>query len=264
MMGARAKFDEVIVLGRQMEASEPLSATAQMWMCKALEGRAALDKDKTLYAEIITRLTSLLDSGVLGDGVRAEAFRAVGDAHRHADDFVNALAAYKNAFEAEPNQLFHVFEADCELQLGQTDTAFRLIRSVSVNLLNPSERTDYAFTFFHIASTRRDRETLLEARALLKSTETSEPYFNRVRLDCIIAIGDIIEALDAHREPPAIGAPLSAIKWLSRYFQVKPTLFGIGLNGNAIIDDIVARAEDRAKRSCNITQPKLSHPDGND
>lgn len=61
-------------------------------------------------------------------------------------------------------------------------------------------------------------------------------------------MGEALEALDAHREPPAIGPVLSALKTVSRYIQLQPNFIGIGINLNAVIDDLVVRAEERARR----------------
>jgi tetratricopeptide (TPR) repeat protein len=247
--GARAKFDEVIALGCGMEEEKPLSIAAESWFCKSLEGRAVLDQDRALFAEIVTRLGKLVNnSRTLTPAGRAMVLREIGDAHRYAGAYADALTAYRASFEAMPNQAIRTFEAECELRNGQIDEAFRLIRSVSVDKLDSPERTDHAFTFFYIALARRDRRSLIDARDLLKLAETPSPYFNMLRLQHIVTVGEAIEALDAHRELPEIGPVLAALKTVSRYIQMKPSFIGIGINVNTIIDDMVVRAEERANR----------------
>ena len=187
--------------------------------------------------------------------------RAIGDSHRYAGAYIYALVAYRAWFEAVPDQALRTFEAECELRNGQIDEAFRLIRSVAVDKLNGPERADHAFTFFYIALARCDRRSLADAREILKAAETLQPYFNMLRLQHIVTVGEALEALDANREPPAIGPVLSALKTVSRYIQLHPNFSGIGIELNTIIEDMVARAEGRACRECDECPTYLPAPD---
>ena len=193
--GARAKFDGVIAAGRQMEGEEPLSITAEIWFCKSLEGRAVIDGDKALLDEIVRRLVKLVeDSEALTAQGRASVLRQIGDAHRYARSYDAALACYRASQQAEQRQETWIFEAECELRRGEPDDAFRLIRSVAVDELDASERADHAFIFFYIALARHDRQSLLDARELLKAAVTPKPHFNMLRLQHIVTVDEAIEA----------------------------------------------------------------------
>ena len=173
--GARTKFDEIIALGRQMEEEKPLSIIAESWFCRLLEGRAAIDKDESLYDEIIARLSKLVADEAFTDAGRGETLRLIGDANRYASRYTDALTAYRAAYKAAQDQLLHVFEAECELNLGNSDEALLLIRTLSVDELNDSERVDHAFIFSYIALARRDRDLLTDARELLRLVQTPPP-----------------------------------------------------------------------------------------
>lgn len=247
--GASAAFDEVIAAGREMEEENPLSTMATLWFCKSLEGRAVIGRDPALFTELDQRLCRLLSEPerLSGSG-RASAFRQLGDARRYGGLYDAAINAYQAAGEEEEAPEYRVFQAECELRRGNPDEAFRLIRSVAVDILDAPERADHAFTSFYIALARGDRQSLLDARDLLRSASTPQPYFEQRRLQHIVTIGDAIEALDTKQQLPELGPLLSALEKVSRYVQLQPNWNGLGINGNAMIDDFLANAQRRLQQ----------------
>lgn len=261
--GARAAFDEVVALAREMEAQKPLGLMAEIWLCRSLEGRAVLGQGSDLFTELDTRLSRMLaDTGALSRSGRAGVWKTLGDARRYAGTYAKAIDAYRASYALVAAPELRTFEAECELRQGNPDEAFRLIRSVPVHKLDPPERADHAFTSFYIALARGDRQSLIDARDLLEVAITPQPYFQNRRLQHIISIGDALEALDAKQDLPQLGPILSTLKKASRYIQLQPNWAGMGVNGNAIIDDYVARVEDRLKREAEDTPtyPGLQTP----
>ena len=245
--GARGAFEDVIALGRELEDEKPLSVTAEIWLCRALEGKAVIDRDEALFAEIDVRLTRQLENDIWGKAGRANVWRSLGDARRYRGSYDPAINAYREARALDTLPELLTFEAECELRRGNADEAFRLIRLVSVDKLDDPERADHAFTSFYIALARRDRPSLLDARALLKNAVTPQPYFETQRLQHIITIGEALEAIEKEAKGPELGPILSGLKTVSRYVQLNPNYNGIGINGNVIIDDFIARAEKRLR-----------------
>jgi tetratricopeptide (TPR) repeat protein len=247
--GASAAFDEVIAAGRKMEEEDPLGIMATLWFCKSLEGRAVVGRDPALFTELDQRLCRLISepSRLSGSG-RASALRQLGDARRYGGLYDAAINAYQAADKEDEAPEYRVFQAECELRRGNPDEAFRLIRSVAVNALDAPERADHAFTSFYIALARGDRQSLLDARDLLCAAVTPQPYFEQRRLQHIVTIGDAIEALNSEQELPELGPILSALEKVSRYVQLQPNWNGLGINGNAMIDDFLANAQRRLQQ----------------
>lgn len=247
--GARVAFGEVIALGREIEEQGPLSPAAEIWYCKALEGRAVIDQDIELFNEIDSRLTrQLAASEIWSPSGRANILRILGDSRRYAGAFESAIPPYRESFQLIPAPELRVFEAECELRRGNIDDSFRIIQSISVNLLDLPERADHAFTYFYIALARGNRQSLIDARDLLRAATTPHPYFQTRRLQHIITIADALEALERKKALPELGPILSTLKKVSRYVQLQPNWNGVGINGNAMIDDYVAHAQERLKR----------------
>lgn len=243
-MGAAARFDAAIAVGREAEAEKPFSINATIWFCKVLEGRGVINHDRVFLDEAATRLEPLVgNKEQLTASGRGMVGRQLGDALRYAGRFQEAIEAYRNAFKEESDQILRTFEAECELHLGNTDQAYALIRRVVVSKLGAPERADHAFTFFYIALARRDPEALSDARDLLKAAVTPELYFERLRLQHIVTVQEALEDIASERKPTAVAPLLQGLKALSRYVQLQPNIAGIGFNLNNMIDDLVARHE---------------------
>ncbi|RYG98841.1 MAG: hypothetical protein EON58_05880 [Alphaproteobacteria bacterium] len=246
--GARSKFAEVTSLAREMEEEKPLSMAGETWFCKALEGLAIIEQDKSLFEEIVTRLRGLLaEHDSLTPAGHAGLLRSIGDAQRYGGQYDEAIRSYQASFSALPDQVVRTFEAECQLRLGHVDAAYKLIRAIPIDDLDGPERADHAFTYFYVALARRDQRSLNDARELLKAAKTPQPFFETQRLQHIVKIGEAIEAIQKDRPLPEAGPMLTGLKALSRYIQLQPNFCGIGLNLNNIIDDMVAQAEERAR-----------------
>lgn len=248
-VGARRAFCEVVTLGRKMEADKPLSATAERWLCSALEGAAMFDRDTALFAEIDIRLTRQLEKADAWTSVgRAGILRALGDSRRYGAAYAEAIVAYRASNKLVSAPELRTFEAECELRRGNPDEAFRLIRAVAVDKLALPERADHAFTSFYIALARGDKSSLCDARELLKAARTPQPYFETQRLQYIVTIGEALEALDADQSLPELNPIMAGLKRVSRYIMLQPNWNGIGINGNLIVDDFIDYTRERAKR----------------
>ena len=240
---AKAKLDEVTAFGRQVEKDTALSTTGEIWFCRALELRGVMDADPTMLLESASRLRKIADAPeTLTHAGKASVLTSVGDAYRYAGKHEEAIQAYREAYDFQPDPAVRIFEADSELRLGKPDEAFSTIRSVAVDKLDATQRADHAFIFFAIALARHDRQSLADARELLKAVETPAPYFNQLRLNFIVKVGEAIEALDTKREPPELPLILEALKTASKYLKIEPGIFGISVNINSMIDDFVKRA----------------------
>jgi tetratricopeptide (TPR) repeat protein len=248
--GALSAFNTVIQLGREFEAEKPFSPRAESWFCKTLEGQAIVARDQALFAEIDMRITKLINlQDEWTPGGRAQLLRSLGDCRRYGGVFTAAIATYQESDKLVSAPELRTFQAECELHLGNLDEAYRLIRTVPVDELDLPERADHAFTNFYIAIARGDKRSLLDARDLLTSVTTKQPYFETRRLQHIVTIGEALEAIQNKAPLPEVNPLISGLQRLSRYALLQPNLAGIGLNANVMIDDFISYAEERAKRS---------------
>jgi len=202
-----------------------------------------MKRDKALLGEVVARLSPYLRAhhDLTGEG-RALVYRAIGDAHRYSSQYDLALAAYRSGRDAHPNSASMIFETECLLRLGKVDEAFNLISSIPLDDLDQPERADHAFTYFYVALARKERLALVEARRLLSSAVTARPYFETMRLQYMVTAQDAISALEADKPLPKVSGFLEGLKSLSRYVQLQPNIFGVGLNLNNMIDDAIDRA----------------------
>ena len=57
----------------------------------------------------------------------------------------------------------------------------------------------------------------------------------------------VVPALAAQKDPVKLGPVIGALSMISRYVQLQPNAAGLGININNMIDDIVERAEKKAR-----------------
>ncbi len=245
--GGKDAVEATVALGRSLEAEKSLSPTAESWFCRSLETLAVIDQDRAKFDELIERLTRLLTTQEWTDKGRADLLRSRGDAHRYAGDFKVAIGDYRASLQLVEAGVVQVFQAECLLRDGAVAEALDLIRNVAVERLSKAEAADHAFVSYYIALAAKDGVALREADQRLRSAVTPHPYFQTVRLQYIVDVQDALAALAAQKEPVKLGPVIGALSTISRYVQLQPNVAGLGININNMIDDIVERAEKKAR-----------------
>ena len=78
------------------------------------------------------------------------------------------------------------------------------------------------------------------------------------------SIAEALDAIEDEAKGPELGPILSGLKAVSRYVQLNPNYNGIGINGNVLIDDFIARTEKRLREDAmdQPTYPGLGVSDG--
>lgn len=244
--GGRTAMAAAVVAARALEAEKPLSPVAESWLCRSLETLAVIDRDAQLFKESTDRLKRLLAEVEWTAKGRAELLRSIGDAHRYAGDFTQAVDAYRRSLAEAPSAIVQVYEAESLLRAGSPGDALALMRTISTEGLDVPEVADHAFVYFYIAVAAKDPAALRQADRLLRAAVTPHAYFQTQRLQHIVTVQDALTALAEKRDPPKIGGFLRALSTVSRYVQLQPNFNGLGINFNNIIDDAVERAERKA------------------
>ena len=247
--GARDGFESAIAFGKELELDNLLSPQAERWLCRALEGLGIINRDTSAFDEIVNRVRNiLLAPQELTDLGRSEMHRMIADAQRQRGDYKEALTNYSTAHLYHANEIFLIFKAECALGMGEKKEALGLLKMVDIDKLAAAEQADHAFVYFFVAKALEDASLLMVARENLKSLRMPQPYFETQQLHHLVAAQDAIDALADNRALPDSGKALSWVELLTRYITIKPSLFGIGINVNNMIDDVDARADAIAKR----------------
>jgi tetratricopeptide (TPR) repeat protein len=224
---------------RRREEVKPLSIRAKVLFAGVLtfQGafggkQAAFDEAISLYRELLSDTDAWAPKGI------AQIQSEFGECLRFVGRWSEAETAYRAALAAHPTGIANVFLAECLVRQNEFKAAVDVFDAVDRVLLSDEEKMDHAYTAAIIAVEAKDVERMKAAIELLKSDKASAPYFEERRLNLIVQLQEAVAEGKPSGLMRSIGKLLrQPLKTLSRYGILQPTVFGIGLNINAIIDD---------------------------
>lgn len=216
------------------------------------------DRAKNLFANALTHLGSTTDDAALLDEAvatlqdllaeqdawtpfgRARLLADLGECYRCAGRWADGEAAYRDANTAARRAIASVFLAECIARQGRMSEAAAVIDGVDIGELDMNERYDYASLASVIAAESRDYKRIDSAIALLAAVDTATPYFEKRKLSMLMHLKDLRADLTRAATPLAAIRKLFAepLRLFNRYTIMQPSVFGFGVNLNAILEDV--------------------------
>lgn len=167
----------------------------------------------------------------------AQLHRNIADCMRVRDNWECAIQEYKQAYDLDGREIHRVFEAECLYEVGNISDALNVLDAINPSSLgDPESENDYAVRFARISIRENKIERLKTAKALLSQPIKVVPFFSGQRQKILI---EVLEAIANHKEvvarrPKKLTLGLAK---LSSYFILQPSMFGVGVNFNKIIED---------------------------
>jgi len=225
--------------GRRRAEERPLSIKAKDFFAGLLSYQGLITRKEAAFSEAVALYDELLsDRDAWEPEGRSMVFQQLGECQRFAGNWAAAEEAYKAAALEHPTEIAKVFLAECLARQGKIDEAVRAFDGIAVEELTPSEAMDHAYIAAMIAVDADDAERIRAAISMLKRSPASAPYFEERRLNLIVQMH---EALAKDRPRPLMRALHELfrrpLKVMSKYMIMQPTVFGFGINLNAIIDE---------------------------
>jgi tetratricopeptide (TPR) repeat protein len=157
-----------------------------------------LREARYLYNKLLreTRFTALGEAAIYSEMAETYCFQAD---WKTARQYYNlAIARYQK------EDLYKVLSAKCDIQLGDVDSAGRVLREIDAAKLGPAGYTDYAFQYAALALKSGDAEDVELAKSYLDKSKPRWPYFREERDRYKIAL--FAEGIERDRgERPATG-----------------------------------------------------------
>jgi len=237
---ARSPLAVAVAEARRREAEKPLSIRAKVLFAGILAYQGLLGEKQAAFDEAVARYHELLeDLAAWTPEGRAMIQRDLGECLRYMGRWTEAEEAYRAALSSHPEAIAGVFLAECLAWQKKIGPAVETLNSIDAVALSDSEKVDHAYTAAIVAVKSGDSERMKTAIDFLRAAKTSAPYFEERRLKLIIELQEAV----ANGKPPARMKSLA--KWLrqplrtlSRYAILQPSVFGFGININAVIDDV--------------------------
>lgn len=236
---ARTEFSGAIAEARKQAADGPLSVRARSFLAGNLIFLGVVSNASSMLDEAAAILKQLLSEDTWTPAGRASLYEQLGECCRYAGRWKEGEEAYREALAIEPSGFSTVFLAECVLRQGNIKEAARVIDAVTTDHLDHNQKADYAFTAAAIAVETGDGDRMRKAIGLLEEAKTDAPYFEERRLKLIIQVQSAMTGGKTPAIRTAIQKLLSGpVRYLNRYLIVQPTVFGIGINFNAMVDDL--------------------------
>jgi len=242
----RSEFQRIVELGRNRKVEGELTDYENWLFALALTYLGIFTRDSAPYSEAIELLEGQLASGDWKPSGIAKLREQLGDIHRYAEHWPNAEAEYRASLSVAPSNAATIFLAEVVMLQGRTAEAASLIEPLEPTALERAEYEDFVFAMAAIAVELGDRQRMQMAARYLEGFEGSAPYFERRRLIFLLRVN---QALQSGRSPKITR---SLRRWLadsargaSRYLILEPNIAGLGVNLNAMLNDLADRIDDR-------------------
>jgi tetratricopeptide (TPR) repeat protein len=216
---------------------DALSMRGRTLLGNALALQATLTNDSKGFdeaAQILTELASDREAWTpLG---LASIEYDIGDCFRHAGKWAEAEQAYRRSLAAHRIEIAVIYLAECALEQDRAEEADKLLDDVRQSDLDRRGASDYAYAAAAVALSLCDGTKLDTAIKMLEALTGLEPYFDQRRLSLIVQLqsAEATGKREKGRWKDFLRDPGRA---LARYTILQPTLFGFGLNINAMIED---------------------------
>jgi tetratricopeptide (TPR) repeat protein len=197
--------------------------------------RGDYEKAVALYSKM--RQAPLRPFGV------AELLRELGALQTSAEGYNDAVTTLKEALALDSSDEIRIRLVFALLGYGSAEEAAAVLDSIDLATMRELLQLEYWHATAAVAIARRNEVGLGNALGKLRRLELPGLYWPKVR-------DHFVEELSKSSPPPGdVRSRLArALRLTSVYLDVKPGLFGVALNLNAILDGLAERLEKAASK----------------
>ena len=236
---AEQELSSVVEECRATIDDDPLTSYELHVFARNIQLLATLRVDAALLNEAILHLKKLISMEEWTEHGEANLYRDIGDCHKQLRAWNEADAAYRYAISLYDLPIYQILLSEALLHQGKTKEAQNQIANVSTEGLEKHEFSDYVFVYSKIHIATQDKISLGKAKKLLEELELDEPYFREDKLQLLLRVTNSLAGIKAVSSPMRQSQPSTGLlATASSIFILKPNLFGVGININAIIDII--------------------------
>jgi tetratricopeptide (TPR) repeat protein len=193
----------------------------------------AFKHENTIINKAVEQICKLIDDTERQPqtkNVLAGLHLALGECYTFLGNQNDAIRSYRTSAALKPSPLTTIYLAKSYALLGLWEKSEQLLEIVDVPSLSPPNQYDYAIALTIAAASSRDQQKIEHAKAQLRKTKSTDPFFIQERDQWIIRL--------LETPPESDGSALrKLVSRLNRYITLNPNVFGIGLNINKMIED---------------------------
>lgn len=186
-------------------------------------------------------LFSALESNMLSSNGKANIYFEIGNTFRIQSNHEEAIKYYLLSYDQNKDATSIVLCCRSLIATSEIDKVRSYISNINIAQLTPNGKFDMAIMLSELAVKTRNIKDILFAIANIKTIETIYPYFDNDKKDMTIGLLEMLSN-DRSDTPEAKNSTLHKILlFVNRYGEIKPNIFGIGINVNEIISSHAKR-----------------------
>ncbi|MGR9265603.1 SEC-C domain-containing protein [Rhizobium leguminosarum] len=234
-------FFEVVTLGRDPE-NLPLTKYQNHMYVRALQHLGMLRQDRGMLEEAIALFNDVLIDGSWTEIGQASIQREIAESYKFLEQWHDAELTIQIALDLHETPIDRIHLAEALLYQKNVTRACAEIDKLNFEALKSPGLDDYSLAYAAIAIWSEDRARLETAKKQLEIYNPSEPYFRERRLNLLLTVAEgIAKQKLSQQQKDAITPKGGVLGFLSRFVMVQPNLGGIGLNFNAIFEELAKR-----------------------
>src|SRR5262245_5175427 len=173
----------------------------------------------------------------------AELLREVGALQTSAEDYTGAVTKLREALALDASDEIRIRLVFALLGLGSSEEAVSVLASINLATMRELLELEYWHAAAAVAIARRDAAVLSTALGTLRRLQLPGRYWPKGR-------DHFVEELSKSSPPRGdVRSRLArALRLTSVYLDVKPGLFGVALNLNAVLDGLAEGLEKAASK----------------
>lgn len=188
---------------------------------------ADLTNNTDVRNNAIELLLNEVSSGEYSTLGMAKLWFDIGECYFFNKDNDSALKAYDKSLSLDNSSFTVVMKVRVLIKLSKTNQARTSLIGVETSGFSDPNFFDLAISWCYLGLKTKNKDDVDKAVSMIKDIQTVDPFFKDIKHDLSIKLYEVEFNTD------------SILQKLNRYVELKPNIMGLGINFNAIIDDIL-------------------------
>lgn len=198
----------------------------------AYSGKISLNRQHSkkaveLFLESI-KLAKLSSEG------QSEIFWLIGLVYIDIEDYENAQTYMDLSINSFNNSIAKIFKSLVYIYQKDYENAFNIIDSIEYKSLSKANKIDYLMTYSQLLIYKKDKEKMQFILSELQLQNIETGYFSITIKDAMIKLLEEYQNMEVEEQSDS--KVIKALKMINQYMVLRPSLMGIGIDINKLID----------------------------
>jgi tetratricopeptide (TPR) repeat protein len=186
-----------------------------------------------LLNEAITRILKEIYSEEYSDAGLAQLYLELGECFLGTNEINKSEASLVKSLNLHKIDLAEIFLARALTRKNKNNEARYLLSNIDLSNISKTNIFDLAISLCRLALNTKNSDDINIALDKIKSIQTNDPMFLNYVKDLTIELYELKSSVKS------IIKAESALEKFNRYVQLKPNIMGIGVDFNAVIEDLI-------------------------